>query len=209
MLVDLSASIWVEKAQLPSWPLYSQQVLHQRWIWWSHRWESMQTDPPWLWNPGQMSTEVQNRGISGPTKGLVSSKNLKKKTKMKVGLTIPTGSWNWVEWMPTNMEWMFFSSWSKEAIPLNHMYAQRAVWLYDMVLLVSRSNYKLLTVIVLNCYGCSSCCQSNLWLDIVDRRYCHIKRFRYFPTLKSHKIITTGYRIWFKSSVVEQYFVIC
>ena len=24
-------------------------------------------DPPWLWNPGQMSPEVQNRGISGPT----------------------------------------------------------------------------------------------------------------------------------------------
>ena len=27
-----------------------------------------QVDPPWLWNPGQMSPEVQNRGISGPTK---------------------------------------------------------------------------------------------------------------------------------------------
>ena len=25
-------------------------------------------DPPWLRNPGQMSPEVQNRGISGPTK---------------------------------------------------------------------------------------------------------------------------------------------
>ena len=25
-------------------------------------------DPPWLWNPGQMSPEIQNRGISGPTK---------------------------------------------------------------------------------------------------------------------------------------------
>ena len=25
-------------------------------------------NPPWLWNPGEMSPEVQNRGISGPTK---------------------------------------------------------------------------------------------------------------------------------------------
>ena len=25
-------------------------------------------DPPWLWNPGQTSPEVQNRGISGPMK---------------------------------------------------------------------------------------------------------------------------------------------
>ena len=25
-------------------------------------------DPPWLWNPVQTSPEVQNRGISGPTK---------------------------------------------------------------------------------------------------------------------------------------------
>ena len=25
-------------------------------------------DPPWLWNPGQTSPEVQNRGTSGPTK---------------------------------------------------------------------------------------------------------------------------------------------
>ena len=23
-------------------------------------------NPPWLWNPGQMSPKVQNRGISGP-----------------------------------------------------------------------------------------------------------------------------------------------
>ena len=30
-------------------------------------------NPPWLWNPGQTSPEVQNRGISGP------SKNFKKK----------------------------------------------------------------------------------------------------------------------------------
>ena len=28
----------------------------------------MQRDPPWLWNPGQMSPKTQNRGISDPTK---------------------------------------------------------------------------------------------------------------------------------------------
>ena len=32
MLADMSAGMWMEKAQLPCWPLYSQQVLHQRWI---------------------------------------------------------------------------------------------------------------------------------------------------------------------------------
>ena len=30
----------------------------------AHKWGN----PPWLWNPGQTSPEVQNRGISGPTK---------------------------------------------------------------------------------------------------------------------------------------------
>ena len=30
MLVDTSASMWTEKAQLPWWPLYSHQVSHQR-----------------------------------------------------------------------------------------------------------------------------------------------------------------------------------
>ena len=33
-----------------------------------------QGNPPWLWNPGQTLPKVQNRGISGPTKGLVSYK---------------------------------------------------------------------------------------------------------------------------------------
>ena len=34
MLVDTwFANMWIEKAQLPCWHLYSQQVLHQRWIW--------------------------------------------------------------------------------------------------------------------------------------------------------------------------------
>ena len=36
-------------------------------------------DPPWLWNPVQMSPEVQNRGISGPTKRTYVLQKLKKK----------------------------------------------------------------------------------------------------------------------------------
>ena len=28
----MSAGTWIEKARLPCWPLYSQQVSHQRWI---------------------------------------------------------------------------------------------------------------------------------------------------------------------------------
>ena len=32
MLADMFADMWIEKAQLPCWPLYSQQVSHQRWI---------------------------------------------------------------------------------------------------------------------------------------------------------------------------------
>ena len=32
-------------------------------------------DPPWLWNPGQTSPKVRNRGISGPTKRTYVFKN--------------------------------------------------------------------------------------------------------------------------------------
>ena len=73
---------WQNKFSLTCWPLYSQQVSHHRWIWGlTHGQESMQArNPPWLWNPGQTSPEVQNRGISGPTKkDLCPTKILKKK----------------------------------------------------------------------------------------------------------------------------------
>ena len=46
-------------------------------------------NPPWLWNPGQTSPQVQNRGISGPRKGLMSSKNFKKKKKIKTFFNEP------------------------------------------------------------------------------------------------------------------------
>ena len=32
MLADTTAGMWIKKARLPCWPLYSQQVSHQRWI---------------------------------------------------------------------------------------------------------------------------------------------------------------------------------
>ena len=87
MLVDMSVRTWIEKARLPCWPLYSQQVSHQRWIWGSQKQKKHTRDPPWVWNPGQMSPEVQNRGIRGPTKRSyvlkIFFKKLKKKKKKK------------------------------------------------------------------------------------------------------------------------------
>ena len=68
MLVDISASMWIKKAPLQCWPLCSQQMSNQRWISGSHKRESRQGDPPWLWSPEQTSSEVQNRGINCPTK---------------------------------------------------------------------------------------------------------------------------------------------
>ena len=63
-----------ERNRLPCWPLYSQQVSHQRWIWGiARRQESVQVrNPPWLWNPGRRHQKSKT-GISvGPQKGLVS-----------------------------------------------------------------------------------------------------------------------------------------
>ena len=50
--------------------------LHQVWI---------RQNPVWLWNLEETSPEVQNRGISGPTKRTHVLQKLKKKTK-KLGL---------------------------------------------------------------------------------------------------------------------------
>ena len=48
------------------------------------RWQSMQArDPPWLWNPGQTSPEVQNIAISVPTKRTDVLQNFLKKKKIK------------------------------------------------------------------------------------------------------------------------------
>ena len=41
-------------------------------------------DPHWLWNPGQTSPEVQNRGISGPTKRAYGLQKFFEKKKRKI-----------------------------------------------------------------------------------------------------------------------------
>ena len=43
------------------------------------------SDPPCLWNPGQTSPDVQNRGIIGPQKGLIA-----KKRPLKIHTDSPT-----------------------------------------------------------------------------------------------------------------------
>ena len=66
MFVDTFASMWIN--------IYVYTVSRsctrgesQEFI--AHGWQSTQVrDPPWLWNPGETSPEVKNRGISGPTK---------------------------------------------------------------------------------------------------------------------------------------------
>ena len=71
MLVDkLSASSWMKKGSATMLatkksagvtPEVNQESI-------AHRRQSMPVrDPFWLWNPGNMSPEVQNRGISGHT----------------------------------------------------------------------------------------------------------------------------------------------
>ena len=47
-----------------------------------------QGGPPWLWNQGQMSPEVQNRGISGPTKRTDVLQNFLKNKKDTYSLVI-------------------------------------------------------------------------------------------------------------------------
>ena len=60
------------------WHYTPAKVLHQRWIsgnvyhvHLSKVW--IRQNPLWLWNPEEISPEVQNRGISGPTNGRVSN----------------------------------------------------------------------------------------------------------------------------------------
>ena len=86
---------------LPCWLLYSQQVLHRQFM--ACRWWSMQVrDPSWLWNPGEMSSEVQNRGTSGPTKRTHVLQKFNKKKRFRH--IIATGSsviycWAFGQWL--------------------------------------------------------------------------------------------------------------
>ena len=47
-------------------------------------------DSPWLWNSEQISPEVQNKGISVPTQGVMASKNFFKEKKTSVMLMLKT-----------------------------------------------------------------------------------------------------------------------
>ena len=86
------ASMWIKKAPLQCWPLRGQQVLHQGWISRIHCTQAR--DPPWLWNPRQNSSEVQNRGINVPGKRTcVLQKNLKKKFEKIKNCFIPYHRW--------------------------------------------------------------------------------------------------------------------
>ena len=61
----LSIQVRIKKAWLPCWPVYSQQVSCQKWIWGSHKQESMRMrDLPSF----ETSLKVQNSGTSGYTK---------------------------------------------------------------------------------------------------------------------------------------------
>ena len=69
------------------WPSRGQQVLHIRGESKEsiscRQWSMQGRDSPWLRNPGQISLEVQNRGISGPTKRTYSSPQKLKETCFK------------------------------------------------------------------------------------------------------------------------------
>ena len=68
MFLDTSVSMWIKKAQLPCWPLYSQQVLLQRWIWGSHKQESTQGIHPGFETQGRRHQKSKTGVSMAPTK---------------------------------------------------------------------------------------------------------------------------------------------
>ena len=85
MLVDIwSESMWIKKAQLPSWPPGGQQVLHQRWIWGIHCMQAMKhasKGSSQLWNQGRHPKKSKTGVSVVPQKGLMSFKKFEKKKK--------------------------------------------------------------------------------------------------------------------------------
>ena len=64
-------STCIKKVWMPCWLPRRQQVSHQRWIWGIHCLQATSTQArnrAWLWCLGRTSAEVQDMGISGPTK---------------------------------------------------------------------------------------------------------------------------------------------
>ena len=76
MLVDTSTGTRIKKTWLPS-----QQVLHQRWIWGSHKWESVQGIYPGFETQGRHHQKSKTGVSVAPWKGLMSSKNFFKKSR--------------------------------------------------------------------------------------------------------------------------------
>lgn len=71
MLVETSASLWIEKAWLPCWP-YPVNRCCTRGEPENHTSEkAFKRDQPWLWNWGKTTPKVQNRGINGLKKTYV------------------------------------------------------------------------------------------------------------------------------------------
>ena len=80
--MDASASMSIKKARLPCWPLYSQQVSHQRWIWGSHRRENTQGIKSGLETQGRCH-QSPKQGISCPTKRTCPPKIYEKTRQFK------------------------------------------------------------------------------------------------------------------------------
>ena len=85
-LADTSGGMSIKKAQLPCWPLYSQQVSHQRWIWGSHKWESMQKGSTLALKPRADVTRSPKLSVASvaPRKGLMFSKKKEQISASKI-----------------------------------------------------------------------------------------------------------------------------
>ena len=78
ILVDMSVHSWIKKTRLPCWPLYSQQVSHQKWTWGSHKQESTQNIHPSFETQGRSHQKSKTWVSVAPRKRLVSSKKFKR-----------------------------------------------------------------------------------------------------------------------------------
>ena len=94
MFADTSVSMWIDKARLPGWPLYSQQVSHQRWMWGSHKWKSTQGIHPGFETQGRHHQNSKTGVSVAPWKGLMSSKIYLKQKRMGY----PPPSWEGLFW---------------------------------------------------------------------------------------------------------------
>ena len=76
MLVDTYASTWIKKGLAMLTSTQSAGVTPEVNVRITKVRKHAKRDPPWLWNKGQTSPEVQNRGISGQKKDLCPTKIL-------------------------------------------------------------------------------------------------------------------------------------